>query len=108
MEKNSDEIKQLFLERASDDGSVRVFIYKYGDPAQCEEILEKTVYVKNISEDGKSFNFYFGFPGPDYNTYFFSDFGKTWALTLEDFEFDVKKMHQKTSWGVEYDYYVRV
>lgn len=28
--------------------------------------------------------FIWGMPGPDYNTYYFSDYGKTWAFTKEE------------------------
>lgn len=32
------------------------------------------------------FTFTWGWPGPDYNIYSLSDYGKTWALTLEEIE----------------------
>lgn len=30
------------------------------------------------------FIYMWGWPGPDYNTYYFCDYGKTWAFTREE------------------------
>lgn len=34
--------------------------------------------------DGKGLYYVWGWPGPDFNRYFLSDYGKTWALTKEE------------------------
>lgn len=34
--------------------------------------------------DGLGLYYVWGWPGPDFNRYFLSDYGKTWALTEEE------------------------
>ena len=38
-----------------------------------------------IGADRESLIYIWGFPGPDYNIYKFSDYGETWAFEKEDF-----------------------
>lgn len=38
-----------------------------------------------IGVDGESLIYIWGFPGPDYNVYKFSDYGETWAFEEKDF-----------------------
>ena len=53
------------------------------------KILDRILKIdkKNIKicTDGESLIYVWGFPGPDYNIYKFSDYGETWAFEKEDF-----------------------
>lgn len=79
--------KKRFLELASqNNGRVDFYGYMYGYAGPNEKILDMTVRKDALSKDGKSFFYFWGYPGPDYNQYSFSDYGKTWAFTMEDFQ----------------------
>lgn len=48
------------------------------------DVLTK-IRVKNISPlDENSFMYIWGWPGPDYNIYYFSDYGVTWCFERDE------------------------
>lgn len=51
----------------------------------CDEIVKIDVKSCEMSADGTSFCYVWGWPGPDCNFYDEADYGKTWAWELEDF-----------------------
>lgn len=42
-------------------------------------------YYENWLDKGPAYCYLWGWPGPDYNLYYWRDFGKTWAYELEQF-----------------------
>lgn len=50
-----------------------------------DKILKLNKKDIKIGADGESFIYVWGFPGPDYNIYKFSDYGETWAFEEKDF-----------------------
>lgn len=46
----------------------------------------KLRYVENWGTEGPGLIYIWGWPGPDGNTYLFSDYGKTWAFTKKELE----------------------
>lgn len=44
-----------------------------------------------LSKDKEFFWFRFGYPGPDYNDYYFDDYGYTWAFTKEELDGEYKE-----------------
>lgn len=67
-----------------------VWITMYGHPKEEDEILSiRTEDIDHFCIDWNgeyAFVWIWGFPGPDYNVYVFSDYGKTWALTRKELE----------------------
>ena len=43
-------------------------------------------YVEDWYGKGPALIYIWGWPGPDGNTYLFSDYGRTWAFTKEEME----------------------
>lgn len=81
------EIIEMF---ASDE--VR-FIYgwRYGAPSyktqngwHKSEIREMKKEEVDISRKDDGFFYVYGYPGPDYDFYKFTDYGKTWAFTEDE------------------------
>ena len=48
------------------------------------EIIKINKKELKISVSGDSFIYIWGWPGPDYNIYYFEDYGYTWAFKKEE------------------------
>jgi len=75
----------------------RIYAYMYGRPIQLVIDDYKELYYQDdvididkkslrLNRDEDSFTYIWGFPGPDYNIYKFSDYGLTWAFTKEELD----------------------
>lgn len=51
-----------------------------------DKIIEIDKRLLHLNGTGDSFYYVWHWPGPDVTIYKFSDYGKTWAFSLEDFE----------------------
>ena len=49
-----------------------------------EQIIEINTEELRFSADGSLFTYIWGWPGPDYNVYSLSTYGRGWALTKEE------------------------
>lgn len=56
----------------------------YGSDNPTEVITKISKTSLELTRDADAFIYMWGFPGPDYNLYKFSDYGKTWAFTREE------------------------
>lgn len=59
----------------------------YGEPyigKQKDKIIEIEKEDCSLSKDGNSLIYIWGYPGPDYNIYYFKDYGRTWAFSREE------------------------
>ena len=70
-----------------------IYGYMYGKPyilrsteRKIEKIPDKIIEIKKkeLQEGLEGYIFIWGYPGPDYNYYKFSDYGITWAFTEEE------------------------
>lgn len=77
----SNEVRKKFY-----SPSTKFYGRMYGTTSSDDRVIEidksKIKFVPN--ED--AFYFVWGQPGPDINEYKFSDYGKSWAFSMEDFE----------------------
>lgn len=64
-------------------------LLNYGDHQKPDEVIfiDKQS-LRPWTENGKTVGllFVWGFPGPDYNVYFYKDYGVTWAFSPEEIE----------------------
>jgi len=86
-----EEAKAEFIRRGKQVGKVEFYGRMYGRVE--DKILNMCVNSKpplginfNKIGDYEYFSYIWGWPGPDYNNYFFRDYGKTWAFTMSDFK----------------------
>lgn len=85
----------IVLRMESADG---IYGTMYGGETIYNGIREDYVFIpkSNLHEWGKntSTGYYFilGWPGPDYNVYLFSDYGRTWSFDENDL---IKRGHKK-------------
>lgn len=63
----------------------RIYITMYGMGYWKDEIIDVPKSCLDYFESKDSFAYVWGMPGPDYNRYFFKDYGNTWAFSREDF-----------------------
>lgn len=68
-----------------------IYGYMYGHPFISTSdgmVKDKIIKIKKsdliISSKRQTLFYVWGYPGPDYNAYKFSDYGKTWAFTREE------------------------
>lgn len=65
-----------------------IYGFMYGEPyltgKQKDKIIEIEKKDCSLSEDEDSLIFIWGWPGPDYNIYYFGDYGRTWAFSEEE------------------------
>ena len=103
LEFNND-VKRLFEEKiAVTDKELKLFGRMFGRLE--DNVVDIGVIDRWIIDDGSGFVYIWGAPGPDYNTYRFIDYGRTWAFTTDDFINKLKLIHETTSWGSEIEYY---
>lgn len=82
--------KQI-LERLSSGSEQSIFGFMYGKPyvntnrgVERDRVIEISVDSLDIIEEESCLFYVWGFPGPDYNVYYFSDYGKTWAFSKDE------------------------
>ena len=62
-----------------------IYGYMYASENQrYGEIISINKNDLKISKFGDSFIYIWGWPGPDYNIYYFKDYGYTWAFDKEE------------------------
>lgn len=62
--------------------------------------IEKEALQIGVGQSNEDCLFYrWGYPGPDYNLYYFKDYGKTWVFTKDDLEPNPYPREE----GVDYD-----
>jgi len=79
-----EDVLKLRYAALPDDGVI--YGTMYGMDHHKDEIMgipKRDLFVAQQSQD--SLIYIWGMPGPDYNRYFFKDYGKTWAFSMEDF-----------------------
>ena len=90
--------KEEILEKYNDPFVDCIYGYMYGQPyinvvsagkteKRPDEIIRIEKSALKLSKNNDCFIYVWGWPGPDYNTYWFSDYGKTWAFSEEEIEF---------------------
>lgn len=89
------EAKEKWLMMAQNDGVVSFYGCMYGYADVGEKILAMNVNLNDLSKTEECFFYIWGYPGPDFNTYEFSDYGKTWAFNIEDFKHEVEFIHER-------------
>lgn len=84
---------EKILERFNDPECKSIYGYMYGRPwvmtpqgKERDEILEIEKNLLQIGQDNDCFIFIWGWPGPYYNVYEFSEYGWTWAFTKEEIQ----------------------
>lgn len=89
-----EEARAEFIRQAKENKRVDFFGRMYGTHDKNDKILDMNIHEGNSVFDNKFddvenwdyFAYIWGWPGPDYNTYYFRDYGQTWAFSIEDFE----------------------
>ena len=81
--KNQEDVLKLRFAALPDDGVL--YVTMYGLDISKDDVLPITKKGLDLSKDWNSFIFIWGMPGPDYNRYYFKDYGRTWVFDLEDF-----------------------
>ena len=74
---------KLSFESLPDDSTI--YCTMYGLSNENDKIMNIKKSDIYAFDDDKFF-YVWGWPGPDYNTYRFSDYGKTWAFSVNDFK----------------------
>lgn len=84
--------KQI-IEKYESESVKSIFGYMFGKPfiisnlgIRKDRIIEIRKECLELGESGTSFVYVWGMPGPDFNIYWFSDYGITWAFTKEELE----------------------
>lgn len=81
------EFASLFAKLRDDD---ILYCTAYGKTHAEDDILEwrkrEIIYKPNDQSCNDRFAVIWGWPGPDYNIYKLSDYGKTWAFKMKDFK----------------------
>lgn len=88
MSKLRPDIAQLKFCALPDDAELYVTAYGGKYPGDRIEMVTKGRLGYNMDRGSDAFCYVWGWPGPDANLYYFSDYGKTWAFRMEDFEGD--------------------
>lgn len=57
-------------------------MYGTSNPTEC--ITEISKQSLELTRDADAFIYIWGYPGPDYNLYKFTDYGVTWAFTRQE------------------------
>ena len=101
----NNDVKRLFEEKiAAVDKELKLFGRMFGRME--DRVVDIGVIDRWIIDDESGFVYIWGAPGPDYNTYRFIDYGRTWAFTPDDFINKLKLTHETTSWGSEIEFYI--
>ena len=94
----ANEAREKWLKIAQEhDGIVPFYGCMYGYAGVGEKIISMSVNAICISKTEDCFYYVWGYPGPDYNIYKFSDYGKTWACSIYDFKYDFEE-HEDGNW----------
>ena len=63
----------------------KIYAFMYGfREDNLDHIIDIDVKDLHFSTTNRSMIYIWGGPGPEYNTYFFKDYGETWAYTKEE------------------------
>ena len=85
-----EEAKTEFIRQLKENKRIDFFGRMYGTRDKNDKILDMTIRVGNYIfddvENWEYFTYIWGWPGPDYNNYYFRDYGETWAFSMEDFK----------------------
>ena len=89
-----EEAKVEFIRQAQENKRVEFFGRMYGTSNKTDKIINMHVHEGDDLfgldftqvEGWKYFTYIWGWPGPDYNNYYFIDYGRTWAFSMEDFK----------------------
>ena len=57
-----------------------------GRYSELDRVIEISKSKLELTKNNDGFIFIWGMPGPDYNIYWFKDYGITWAFELKDFK----------------------
>ena len=81
--KNREDVLKLRFAALPDDGAIYVTMYGYDHHK--DKIIDISKRWLHESRQGDCLIFVYAMPGPEYNLYYFKDYGKTWAFSMEDF-----------------------
>ena len=91
------------------DSSNPIYGYMYGAPYVYSAGIEKSEWIRDklieikkselrLGENKDCFVFIWGWPGPDFNIYKFSDYGVTWAFSESEVDTDYVMEKQGNNW----------
>lgn len=109
--------KEEILKWFNSDSSNPIYGYMYGAPYVYSGGIEKSEWRRDklieikkseirLGENKDCFVFIWGWPGPDFNIYRFSDYGVTWAFSESEVDTDYVMEKQGNAWKLVKNNYV--
>ena len=63
-----------------------IYATMFGQSSRFDSVIEIKKSDLQLTKQQDGFIYVWGWPGPDFNIYYFSDYGETWAFSRKELE----------------------